>query len=58
MKASEAVRKLELIIKTCGDLPIVGGYVHADMPLRNIIMLDAQDVRTFDPKKAVSIFLE
>ena len=43
MKISLVINKLEEIKQQFGDIPISGGYMSDDRPLRNIIVTDDND---------------
>lgn len=59
MRASELILSLEMAIKTCGDLEIVGGYLSDDSGLEKVTLLDAKDCDAeYTGRKAVAIFLQ
>ena len=58
MKISQLIEELEAIEEHCGDLPIVGGYLHDDTPPEQIVVLnkDGEDVR-MEAGKAAGVFI-
>ena len=50
MKVSEAIRQLEAIMETHGDLPIVGGNILDDTIPRQFLTVnaDGEDIDTID----------
>jgi len=58
MKASALMFELRNIINTHGDLPIVGGYLMDDSPLRIIELVDKDGLNAkLEKTKPVGIFL-
>ncbi len=65
MKAKQAIDRLTTIMRKYGDLPIVGGCILDDTPLKRIIVVDEDgcDVENREPKSnppspVAGIFLE
>lgn len=58
MKITELMQALQSVKKLHGNLPVVGGILHDDTPLKNVIVVDAEgrDVEDYN-SKAVGIFL-
>lgn len=58
MLISQAIAELQLILEASGDLPIAGGYLADDTPLRKIRTLDRHCCSTDLADEAVEVYLE
>lgn len=58
MRASDLVKELQRIIQRHGDLPIIGGYLMDDSPLRFVTIVDKDGCdAALEETKPVGIFL-